>query len=222
MDIRKELGKRIKDAREFKSTAIGRRYTGQMLADALGVSRGFIGDLESGRTPIPPETLKKIIEICGVPSDFFSVKAPVDTVNLSDAHSVSIKDVVSLPVVGTVRAGIPILAIENIDGYFPALKSMLNNNKEYFYLRVKGDSMNLEFNDGSLLLIEKTPDVENGEIAVVLINGFDATVKKVVKNNNMITLIPMSSNPEYTPQMYDIIKDQIQIIGKVKSATKIY
>jgi repressor LexA len=82
--------------------------------------------------------------------------------------------------------------------------------------------MNLEFKEGSVLVIEKTNFIENGEIGVVLIDGLDATVKKIVKNDNMITLIPMSNNPDYTPTMYDIIKDEIQIIGKVKHAIKSY
>lgn len=131
-------------------------------------------------------------------------------------------DIVNIPIVGSVRAGAPILAQDNIEGYHPTLKSHTCRDKDYFYLRVQGDSMNQEFNDGSLLLIEKCDDVENGTIAVILIDGMEATVKKVVKNENMITLIPMSTNPIYVPKMYDVVKDEIQIIGKVKEATKIY
>ncbi len=64
------------------------------------------------------------------------------------------------------------------------LKNSISTNKEYFFLRVQADSMNLEFKEGTMLLIEKTPCIENGEIGLVLIDGMDATVKKVIQNGN--------------------------------------
>ena len=78
--------------------------------------------------------------------------------------------------------------------------------------------MDLKFPEGSLLLIEKTTQIDDGQIGVVLIDGEEATVKKIIMNNNMITLIPCSSNPAYLPKMYDMTKDKIQIIGKVKQS----
>jgi repressor LexA len=102
------------------------------------------------------------------------------------------------------------------------MKASLKSDSMYFGLKVKGDSMNLEFNEGTTLIIEKTPCIENGEIGVVRINGFEATVKKVVLNNDMITLIPMSSNPEHIPQMYNLKTDDVEIIGRVKQAIKTY
>ncbi len=146
----------------------------------------------------------------------------VVTLPSADFTAVDINDFVNIPIVGSVRAGRPILAQDNIEGYNLVPRKDLCSDKEYFYLRVQGDSMNLEFNDGTLLLIEKTPWVENGTIAVVLIDGLEATVKKIIQNENMITLIPMSTNPEHLPHMYDVVKDQIQIVGKVKQATKVY
>lgn len=148
--------------------------------------------------------------------------SPVVTLPSADFTPVDINDFVNIPIVGSVRAGRPILAQDNIEGYNLVPKRDLCSDKEYFYLRVQGDSMNLEFNEGTMLLIEKTPWVENGTIAVVLIDGSEATVKKVIQNENMITLIPMSTNPEHVPHMYDIVKDQIQIVGRVKQATKVY
>lgn len=131
-------------------------------------------------------------------------------------------NITNIPIVGTIAAGQPILAAQNIEGYMPILSSFINKYKEYFYLRVKGNSMNLEFPDGSYVLVERTSEVENGSIAVVLINGYEATVKKVSINKNIITLIPMSNDPSYQPQIYDITKDEVNIIGKVVQAVKIY
>lgn len=148
--------------------------------------------------------------------------ASADFEPLGEPFKIDMSNLTNIPIVGSVRAGEPILAQDNIEGYQPTLKDTLCSDKEYFYLRVQGDSMNMEFTEGSLLLIEKASWVENGSIAVVLIDGMEATVKKVIQNENMITLIPMSTNPEHVPHMYDVVKDKISIVGKVKQAIKNY
>ncbi|MBV4417627.1 helix-turn-helix domain-containing protein [Clostridium tyrobutyricum] len=145
-----------------------------------------------------------------------------ESVSIYDAINKDKSNIINIPIVGVVRAGTPILAQDNIEGYLPTLKNFLDSDKDYFYLKVKGDSMDQEFKEGSLLLIEKTPCIENNQIGVVLIDGLEATVKKIIKNDNMITLIPMSNNPIYVPRMYDIQKEEVQIIGIVKQAIKIY
>ncbi len=137
---------------------------------------------------------------------------------INDIISIDSNDFIPIPIVGIVRAGFPILANENIEGYQFTYKKFISKDKSYFYLKVKGDSMDLKFPEGSLLLIEKTTQIDDGQIGVVLIDGEEATVKKIIMNNNMITLIPCSSNPAYLPKMYDMTKDKIQIIGKVKQS----
>ncbi|AYO30218.1 XRE family transcriptional regulator [Biomaibacter acetigenes] len=127
-----------------------------------------------------------------------------------------------VPKVGKIAAGQPILAEENLEGYMPIDTYFLEQDKQYFLLRVKGDSMNLEFQDGTWVLVEKTNYLESGQIGVVLINGYEATVKKVVLNHNMITLIPMSTNPIHQPAMYNIEKDDVRIQGRVIMALKTY
>lgn len=161
-------------------------------------------------------------------ADFFNVSLDEilglkdNEVNVYEVVENDFSNIVNLPIVGTIAAGQPILAEQNIEGYMPILSSFLNKHKEYFYLKVKGDSMNLEFPDGSYVLVERTSEVENGSISVVLVNGYEATVKKVSINDNIITLIPMSSDPSYQPQIYDMTKDEVKIIGKVVQAVKIY
>ncbi|KPU42196.1 helix-turn-helix domain protein [Oxobacter pfennigii] len=68
---KKEIGKKVKQAREIKSEKIGYKFTGLMLANELGLSRSYIGDIEAGRSPAPKEVLNKIIEICGLPQNYF-------------------------------------------------------------------------------------------------------------------------------------------------------
>ncbi|MGG0645458.1 LexA family protein [Bacillus mycoides] len=127
-----------------------------------------------------------------------------------------------IPIIGAVAAGTPIYADENIEGYLPMLSTFLNLGKKYFYLVVKGTSMNLEFPEGSFVLVEETPFVENGQIAVVKVNGYDATVKKVSKSGTIITLIPLSNDPVHEPQTYDLSTEDVKIIGRVVQAVKNY
>lgn len=120
-----------------------------------------------------------------------------------------------VPVLGKIAAGSPILAIENIERYEFAPSSFIKKDYQYFYLRVQGDSMNLKFPDGDLVLVQKQETLENNEIGVILVNGCDATVKKYRNEDGLIILEPMSSNPENTTQIYNSKKVEIKIIGKV-------
>lgn len=131
-------------------------------------------------------------------------------------------NIIHIPIIGSVAAGTPIFAEENIEGYLPMLSTFLNKRKKYFYLTVKGTSMNLEFPDGSYVLVEETPYVENGQIAVVKVNGYDATVKKISKSGSIITLIPLSNDPIHEPKTYDLSAEDVKIIGRVVQAVKNY
>jgi repressor LexA len=140
----------------------------------------------------------------------------------SGLTALTTKDLISIPILGVVRAGAPIFATENIEGYIPLPSTMVSRSKDYFALTIDGDSMNLEFSEGNIIVVEKTNVVNNGEIGIILVDNCEATVKKVVQHNNMITLIPMSSNSSHAPTMYDMEKDDVQIVGKVKYAIKSY
>lgn len=124
--------------------------------------------------------------------------------------------VVEIPVVGKISAGIPLLAVENIINYAYAPSSQVKQGYTYFYLTVQGDSMNLKFHEGDIILIQKQSDLENDEIGVILING-EATVKKYKNENGLIILQPMSTNPEHQVQIYNPKEKDIEIIGKVIS-----
>jgi repressor LexA len=219
------IGDNIKSIRQQKG------FTQKELAAKAHISRSYLADLENNRYNPSIDTLESISKaletsLINLMENKFNKTLDInqlkESVSIYDAINKDMSNVINIPIVGIVRAGKPILAQENIEGYLPTLKRFVDNDKDYFYLKVKGDSMDQEFKEGSLLLIEKTPCIENGQIGVVLIDSLEATVKKVVKNNNMITLIPMSNNPIYVPKMFDIQRDEIQIIGVVKQATKIY
>ena len=118
------------------------------------------------------------------------------------------RELVNVPMIGTVAAGLPLLAEENIRDYFPIPADMLPNT-ETFLLRVKGDSMiNMGIYDGDDLLVARQDTASNGEVIVALVDD-SATVKRFYKENNHYRLQPENDN------MDPIIVDECKILGKV-------
>lgn len=120
-----------------------------------------------------------------------------------------------IPVLGYVRAGIPIEAVEEILDYEEISEDMARQG-EYFALKIKGDSMEPRIREGDVVIVRKQSVVDNGDIAVVLVNGDDATVKKFFRYDNGISLI--SFNPNYDPFTYtpeQVNSLPVQVIGKV-------
>lgn len=127
-----------------------------------------------------------------------------------------------IPILGTVKAGYDWLAEENITGYITdsdIVKNYEKNISEYFALKVTGDSMLPLLSEGDLVIVHKQSDVESGQTAIILINGDEATVKKVIKTNDGIELHSM--NPYYPKKKFsfdDIKNLPVEIIGRVKEA----
>ena len=128
---------------------------------------------------------------------------------VDDAFNVTRREVASIPLVGQVAAGVPILAAQNIESYFPLPADYMPQNPA-FMLRVKGTSMiNAGINNGDLLLVEEQKTARNGDIVVAMIDD-SATVKRFYKEKGYIRLQP--ENDSMDPI---IVKDHLQIIGKV-------
>ena len=120
-----------------------------------------------------------------------------------------------MPVYGQISAGQPNWAEECIEGRLPIDPILFDivNPEEHFFLRVNGESMNKEINNGAYALIHKQDIVENGEIAVVLVNGDEATLKKFSKQGDLVVLEPMSTDPSFNVQVYDKTTP-VKILGK--------
>ena len=178
-----------------------KRLSQAKLADELGVSASTVAMWESGeREPKNYETLELI-------ADYFNVNMEVLlTGKLSPTK---------IPVLGRVIAGITIEAVEEIIDYEEIPQSMAKNG-EYFALQIKGDSMEPKFSAGDVVIVRKQEDVDNGDIAIVLVNGNEATVKKIRKFDGGINLIPTNSNYDvitYTNAQIEQLP--VRIIGKV-------
>ena len=127
---------------------------------------------------------------------------------IDDNFNLVRREVVNVPMVGTVAAGQPILAIENIDNYFP-IPSEYMPNEETFMLKVKGESMiNAGILDGDNILVKRQNTAKNGDMVVALVDD-SATVKTFYKENGHIRLQPENDN------MDPIIVPDCEIIGKV-------
>ncbi len=119
-----------------------------------------------------------------------------------------------VPLVGTVAAGMPILAVENIEDYIPYKAAY--SADELFALRVKGDSMiNIGMFDGDIIIVRKTPYAENGQIIVALV-GDEATVKRFYRENGRFRLQPENDTME------PIIVDEVSVLGKVIALIRDY
>ena len=127
---------------------------------------------------------------------------------IDDNFNLTRREVVNVPLVGRVAAGEPILAVENVENYFPIPIEFMPN-AESFMLKVKGESMiNAGILDGDSVLVEKSSDAHNGEIVVALVDD-SATVKTFYKENGYIRLQPENDT------MDPIIVDNCEILGKV-------
>lgn len=120
------------------------------------------------------------------------------------------EETIDIPVLGNIAAGSPTYAEENIESYYP-VPSHITKNKDYFLLKVKGDSMiEAGILEDDLILVEKTNYANHGEIVVALIED-SATVKRLYKKNGQVMLIPENSSME------PIIPEHMEILGKVIS-----
>lgn len=161
---------------------------------------------EKGTENVKLSTLRKLADYFECSLDYLADDSISDQKLFSAAG-----DMIKIPIVGKISCGNGNLAYEEIEGYEPTPKEWLNGG-EYFYLRAKGDSMmGARIYEGDLLLIRKQEEVENGEIAAVLI-GDDAVLKRVYRNGD--TLVLQSENAAYGPIFCP--PADARIIGKLK------
>ena len=194
------IGARIRHFRNEKN------WTQKDLADKLHVGKTTISNYETGYSEPDIETQTILADLFGVSLDDLNGRKT----------SYTNRDHTTINVYGKVPAGIPIEAIEDIqDTEDISFDKGYHRQKDYIGLVVDGDSMYPKYLKGDTIIVEVTPQCENGEDCVVYVNGYDATLKTVIKNDDgTITLKPI--NPEYPPKTYGPNDEPIKILGKVK------
>lgn len=199
-----------------------KKMTMKQLGNAIGVAESTISLYETGKRQPDYDTLKKLSDLFQVPIDY--LLGNMDDETYAALYELAYekyryehpnKKGVKIPVLGNVAAGIPIEAIEDIVDYEEISEDMASRG-EFFGLKIKGSSMEPRIKEGDVVIVRQQPDVESGDVAIVLVNGDSATCKKVVINEGGITLIPF--NPTYEPQFYSAEQVEslpVRIIGKV-------
>lgn len=178
------------------------------LSRIIGVSESTVGKWILCKSMPRMGIIQKLADHFHVGKSYFLEEAPKDSSPTGRG--------VRIPVLGRVVAGIPIEAVEEILDY-EEITPELAATGEFFALQVKGSSMEPTLRDGDVVIVKKQPTVDSGDIAIVLVNGNDATVKEVKEGPAGITLIGHNA-AIYTPQFYsnkEIQNLPVQIIGKV-------
>ncbi|MFC3468123.1 transcriptional regulator [Staphylococcus saprophyticus] len=166
--------------------------------------------------------VENVIKICkGLNIKPEDIMVDKDEEEKTESTNVETLPVKQIPVVSQISAGLPIYSEENLIDYTYIATKNLSADKELFGLKVSGDSMDKEFKDGEVVIVEKDSVVENGQIGVVQINGYNATVKRVRYNDDQLILLPESNNNEHLPQVYNDT-DDVKIIGRVVASQKLY
>ena len=212
------LGEIIKKYRKENNLSL------RAFASKCGLSYTYISMLEKNidyRTgkPIAPtlDSVKYISNAMNIPIDDL-LKMLDDEQEFKLNEDVLPNNLNVIPILGTVKAGYDWLAEENVVDYV-TLKENIPNIKEYYALKITGDSMLPLLSEGDLVIVHDQDDVESGQTAVILINGEEATVEKVVKTNEGIELHSM--NPYYPVKKFtyeDMKSIPVKIIGRVKEA----
>ena len=204
--------------------------TQQELADKLNGAKSTIAMYEKGDRKPSLEVLMKLSEIFNCTIDYLmgltNIRNTITDMKvdgLSDDEKKHVYNVYEnmkkqyymCPVYGRISAGIPNWVEECIEGRLPIDPELFGiiNPEEHFFLRVNGESMNQLIRNGAYALIHKQDIVEDGEIAVVLVNGDEATLKKFSKQGDFVVLEPMSNDESFKTQIYDK-NTPIKILGK--------
>jgi len=198
----------------IKKTCKEKGISVTFLCKKIGVSPHFLLDLKKANREVPKEKLVAIADVLNVSVDCLLNGHPPEVAPTTENKKAHRKGV-RIPVYGKIAAGIPIDAVEDIEDWEEIDEEMAAGG-DYIALRIKGDSMAPRIFDGDVVIIRKQDDLEDGDTGAFIINGNDATCKKIKKMPKGIMLI--STNPAYDPMFfspYEIAELPVRVIGKV-------
>ena len=174
------------------------------LSARVGVSQQAVGKWENGKSSPDPDTLTALAKLLGVSTDDLLGKAPAPSFSLPYAQT-------GIPVVGTVRAGYGALAYE--EDYGTELASV-KDPSSYFYLVVKGDSMEPRIQEGDLALVHKQPTLDSGDLGVLIYGEGEGTLKRYLVRGSSVVLQPF--NPDYEELVLSGEElEHLHVVGKV-------
>lgn len=204
MQIPQDTANKIKDLAKAKGVSVSK-----ILADCE-INKNALNTMQSSGYFPRVETLTKLADYLGVSVDYLlgrEVDNNLEPVQLD-------RNVRKIPVFGVIPAGTPVEAIEDVLDFEEIPEAWTSGDREFFALKIRGDSMFPEYLDGDIVIFLKQSTCESGDDCAVLINGNDATFKRVFFDEHGLTVKPI--NPIYKPITYtrdDIEALQISIIG---------
>ncbi len=200
-------GRIIKELRKNK------KISQEQLAQILNVSTSAVGQYETGIRKPSYRVLNKAADYFGVSVDFLLGRNGIPNIDMI----LQIPDsyLIKLPIINTITSGKPLMSLENVEGYESVCKETLEIGYDYFFVRIKDDSMSLIMRKGDLALIQRQPRLSNNDIAIVLVNEHNAVIRKYHRIDNTIMLLPASANEYFQQEIYNSINDKIHVVGKV-------
>lgn len=176
----------------LKHLRIEKGFSQQQLAIKLNVSRSTVAMWEAGSSEPNMQMIREISRILGV---------SINAIFGEPADTMPPKIKKSIPVLGQIPAGIPIEAIEDVLDYEDLSEREANDGFEYFGLRIKGSSMYPEYLDGDTIIVRRQDTADTGDDAVVMVNGNDATFKRIKRSEDGIILMPINTT-DFEPTFY--------------------
>lgn len=161
------------------------------LAEQLHISQQAYAKYETGASSPNPEMLGRIASILNVSTD--------ELIGIGSIRRPKTKK--TIPVLGQIPAGIPIEAIEDVLDYEDLSEQEAADDFEYFGLRIKGNSMYPEYQDGDTIIVRRQETADTGDDAVVMVNGYDATFKRIKRSADGIILMPINTT-DFEPTFY--------------------
>ena len=199
------LGNKITMSNNLKKYLKINNISRNQLSESLGISYSTISDWINGKAYPRIDKIEMMANYFGINKS-----------DLVEEHFIEEKSQgLKIPVLGTVAAGIPISAVEDILDYEEVPQSW-ENQGEFFGLRIKGDSMKPDINNGDTVIVRQQSTANNGDVVIALVNGDEATCKKFEKLDNGIMLI--SNNSEYSPMYFsneEVATKPVIIVGRV-------
>ncbi|USS87313.1 helix-turn-helix domain-containing protein [Fructilactobacillus hinvesii] len=205
-DKNKKFGQQIKELRHQRGFSV------RQTALQAQMSNSYLSQIENGLVNIPkPITLEKLAKGLRVPVGEIFQMAGLQS-QQSEFKAYDSHPLVSIPVLGEIACGTPIIAQENIEDYLPTPKAGLPMGTN-FYLKCRGESMAPTIPNGAFVLIHQQFQVENGDIAAILLNENETTLKRVQYQDDQVILMPDNPSPEFQPIIINR-HNPGQIIGK--------
>lgn len=182
------------------------------ICELIGRKIYYLNDVKRNGGNMPSEYIEKIAAMLSTTPEYLCDETEDQEIPPESGK----RRIRRIPVFGNVAAGVPITAITDIEDYEEMWEDEASRYGDLFALRIKGDSMEPKISNGDVVIVKSQPDADTGDIAIIRINGDEATCKKIKKTPDGLMLI--STNPEYDPMFFsskDVESLAVVILGKV-------